>query len=155
MWHKNPKIKASLTALWLNSNNLIGLFVWHSTIICCLICFYSCHNYNLKRLAILSFQCYRLLLVYNATFTILILFLFGFPKPHVHAGSFFFAKVIGFISAAAVYYYTAEKTYYYFRNAGIAMRKVMVCAFLIDIVLALFFMLLTILSSYVAGAIKG
>src|ERR1700760_4648719 len=95
-----------------------------ATIINSLICLINCHNYHLKRLITLSFQYYRLLLVYNAAFTIMVLLFFGFPNPHINAGSFLFAKVIGFTSAIGLYHFMAKESYFYFRNAGYSILRI-------------------------------
>jgi archaellum biogenesis protein FlaJ (TadC family) len=91
----------------------------------------------LKHLTILSFQYYRLLLVYNAAFTILVVFLFGFDTHHIDAVIFLFAKLIGFASAAGLYYYMAKESYFYFRNAGYPIWRIIVNAFVIDLLLCI------------------
>jgi len=86
----------------------------------------------LKRTAILTFQYYRILLLYNVAFTILWIgiALYGFGE--LNAVVLFWAKVSGFVSAAFLNYYSAKESYFYFRNAGYQMRRVILTAFLAD-----------------------
>jgi hypothetical protein len=101
----------------------------------------------LKRTAILTFQYYRILLLYNIAFTIVwIAFaLYGFGE--LNAVALFWAKLSGFASAAALNYYMDKQSYFYFRNAGYRMRRVIITAFLADalsfIVIFLLFTLIT------------
>ena len=87
----------------------------------------------MKRTAILTFQYYRILLLYNVAFTILWigLALYGFGE--LNAVTLFWAKICGFISAAFLNHYSAKESYFYFRNAGFRMRRVIVSAFFADV----------------------
>ena len=86
----------------------------------------------MKRTAILAFQYYRILLLYNVAFTIVwVAFaLYGFGE--LNAVTLFWAKISGFVSAAFIHYYSAKESYFYFRNAGYRMRRVIITAFLAD-----------------------
>ena len=88
---------------------------------------------TLKRLTILSFQYYKLLLLYNAAFTFTILFILTFPEFRVSTGIVLFAKIIAFPLAAALYYHMAKQSYLYFKNAGYGMLRMHLNAFVIDI----------------------
>lgn len=84
----------------------------------------------MKRTAILTFQYYRILLLYNIAFTIvwLAFALYGFGEMNMVV--VFWAKVSGFVSAAFLNYYSAKESYFYFRNAGYRMRRVIITTFL-------------------------
>jgi len=102
----------------------------------------------LKRTAILTFQYYRILLLYNLAFTILWIGIafYGFGELNVVA--LFWAKVSGFVSAAFIHYYSAKESYFYFRNAGYRMRRVIITAFLADALsLIAIFLLFTIITN--------
>jgi len=88
----------------------------------------SYHNHHLKRITILTFQYYKLLLFYNVAFTVLIAKIAGPFNP----ATFLLAKLIGFTAAVALHYYSANKSYFYFRNAGYSIRYIILAAFLID-----------------------
>jgi hypothetical protein len=107
------------------------------TIINRFICFCNCHNYNLKRLYILTFQFYRLILLYNIAFTILTIFI-SFFSGGFSSGSFLFAKLVGFTGAVSLHYYSSKNTYLYFLNAGYSIKKIIACAFAVDIGFYLF-----------------
>jgi hypothetical protein len=119
-----------------------------------LICLINCHNDHLKRLTILSFQYYRLLLVYNLAFTILVVFLFGFGAD-VDAASFLFAKITGFASAAGLYYYMAKDSYFYFHNAGYRIWQIIVNAFVIDLLLCVLIISLFHLLPHATAPVKS
>ena len=103
------------------------------TIIARLICLINCHNYQLKRLGILTLQYYRLLLLYNIAFTILALLILIFDKAAINTQIFLFAKVIGFIAAVSLHHFSAKENYFYFRNTGFGMKRMVINAFVIDI----------------------
>ncbi len=113
-------------------------------------------NYNapllltkLKNLTILSFQYYRLLLVYNARFTVIVIFIFTFPKFNITQEVVLFAKIIGLPSAAALYYYMAKDSYVYFRNAGYSMLRMYINAFAIDMLI--YTILISLTNAYTEG----
>ncbi|MGZ4001597.1 MAG: hypothetical protein ACXVIY_13240 [Mucilaginibacter sp.] len=96
----------------------------------------------MKRLSILTFQFYRLLLLYNIACTIIGWVLMragGLPLTTV---SLLFAKLIGFAGAIGLHYYNSKNTYYYFRNAGLSMRWIFVSTLGADILV--YFVLITL-----------
>jgi hypothetical protein len=109
----------------------------------------------LKRTAILTFQYYRILFLYNVAFTILwIAFaLYGFGE--LNAVVLFWAKISGFASAAALNYYMAKQSYFYFRNAGYRMRRMIITAFLADALsFIVIFLLFTVITHAAAHLIS-
>lgn len=125
------------------------------TIIDRLICLISCHNYPLKRLGILTFQFYRLLMLYNIAFTILVLFFLVFNAAKLNSVTFLFAKIIGFISAVSLHYFSAKENYFYFRNAGYSMRRVFISAFAVDLSICILLIILFEIILHAATYIKG
>jgi hypothetical protein len=109
----------------------------------------------LKRTVILTFQYYRILLLYNVAFTIVwIAFaLYGFGE--LNAAALLWAKICGFLSAAALNYYMAKQSYFYFRNAGYRMRRVIVSAFFADLLSFILVYLLIILITHAASHLIG
>ena len=105
----------------------------------------------MKRTAILTFQYYRILLLYNLAFTILWIgiALYGFGE--LNAVVLFWAKISGFASAAALNYYMAKQSYFYFRNAGYRMRRVIITAFLADALSFIFIFLFITLITHAAA----
>ena len=109
----------------------------------------------MKRTAILTFQYYRILLLYNVAFTIVwIAFaLYGFGE--LNAVTLFWAKASGFVSAAFLHYYFANESYFYFRNAGYRMRRVIITAFFADVasfvIVFLFITLITNAATHLIG----
>nr|WP_067053923.1 hypothetical protein [Mucilaginibacter sp. L294] len=95
----------------------------------------------MKRLTTLTLQYYRTLLIYNITFTILCVFLIGFSGAG-NPVTLFFAKFAGFAGAVGLHYFSSAKTYFYYRNAGMAIRRLYVYAFTIDVIV---FILITML----------
>ncbi|MES2267173.1 MAG: hypothetical protein V4520_10450 [Bacteroidota bacterium] len=95
----------------------------------------------MKRLTTLSLQYYRILLVYNITFTFLCVFLIGFSGAG-NPVTLFFAKFIGFAGAVGLHYYSSAKTYFYYRNAGLAIRRLYAYAFIIDLTIYVIFITL-------------
>jgi hypothetical protein len=91
----------------------------------------------LKRLTIITLQFYRLLVLYNIAFSILAMAIFTFDSASINAGSFLFAKLIGFIAAISLHYYSAKQTYFYFLNTGYSMWRIYLYAFAIDILVYL------------------
>ena len=90
----------------------------------------------MKRTAILTFQYYRILLVYNIAFTIVwIAFaLYGFGELNL---------------------IILLESYFYFRNAGYRMRRIVLQAFLTDIINFVFAYLLISLIIYAIAHIKS
>jgi len=117
--------------------------------------FDRCHNYYLKRIAILTFQVYGLLLSYNIAFSVLAAVIFIYDAGFGDAGNLFFAKIIGFLGAAALHYYYSRDSYFYFRNAGYRVRKILISAFaadmLIYMILATFYTLITHAATHAKG----
>lgn len=118
------------------------------------------HNYHLKRFGILTFQYYRLLLLYNIAFTILAMSLIVFNSATtkavtINAETFLFAKVTGFICAASLHYFSAKENYFYFRNAGYGMRRVIINAFAIDLSICILLITLSKIILHAATYIKG
>ncbi|NOW95258.1 hypothetical protein [Mucilaginibacter sp. SG564] len=110
----------------------------------------------MKRLSIITFQFYRLLLLYNIAFTILALFLLLFNAASLNAGIFVFAKVIGFTCAVALhYFFSAKENYFYFRNAGYGMRRMFVSAFAIDLSICISLITITKIILYAGLYLKG
>jgi len=109
----------------------------------------------LKRTAILTIQYYRILLVYNVTFTIVWIFLALFGFGELNAVVLFWAKISGFISASVLQGYSAKESYFYFRNAGYRMRRIVLQAFLMDIISFVFAYLLISLIIYVIAHFKS
>jgi hypothetical protein len=109
----------------------------------------------LKRSITLTFQYYRIVLLYNIAFTIvwIALALFGFGE--LNAVVLFWAKVCGFVSAIAIYYYSANQTYFYFRNAGFRMRRILLQAFLMDVLNFIVLYIFITLVAYAAAHLKG
>jgi hypothetical protein len=87
----------------------------------------------LKRLATISLQYYKLLWVYNLAFTVLATILAAGILGSLNAGTFFTAKVIGYLCAIGLHYYSSSKSYFYFMNAGYHMRKIFISAAVIDV----------------------
>jgi hypothetical protein len=98
----------------------------------------------LKRLSILTFQFYRLLLLYNIACTIIGLVLVRIGGMPINTVSFFPAKLIGFAGAIGLHYYNSKNNYYYFRNTGLSMRWIFLSAFVTDILV--YFLLIAIAS---------
>ena len=88
-------------------------------------------------------------MLYNLAFTIVwIAFaVYGFGELNVVV--LFWAKVMGFVSAAALNYYSAKESYFYFRNAGYRMRRVILTAFLAEL---LSFIIISIFITLIAHA---
>jgi hypothetical protein len=108
----------------------------------------------LKRIAILTFQFYRLLLSYNIAFSLLAAVIF------IYAGfgdvvGLFFAKVTGFLCAAGLHYYYSSDSYFYFRNAGYRARKMLVIAFAADILIYISLATLFTLTIHASTHAKG
>jgi membrane-associated HD superfamily phosphohydrolase len=125
------------------------------TIIGKLICLINCHNYQLKRLGILTLQYYRLLVLYNVAFTILALLLLVFNAATVNTPIFLFAKIIGFISAVSLHHFSVKENYFYFRNTGFGMKRMIINAFIIDTALCVLLIILSKIIFYAATCIKG
>jgi hypothetical protein len=107
-----------------------------------IICLIDCHNHYLKTLTLLTFQFYRLLLLYNIACTLLAIMIFWFGFGRLNAGLLFFAKILGFISAFVLYQYASKETYYYFRNAGCRMRYIVATAFFAEITVGIALLIL-------------
>ncbi len=97
----------------------------------------------LKNLTILSFQYYKLLLLYNASFTLAVIVITSIPDFKITQEGVLFAKIIALPSAAALYYHMAKESYIYFKNAGYGMLRMYLNAFAIDICI---YALLTLLA---------
>jgi hypothetical protein len=87
----------------------------------------------LKRLSILTFQFYRLLLVFNVAFSLLSIFIIVLYFGLISTTGFFFAKIAGIIAAIAIHYYSASESYFYFRNAGCRIRQIILYTVALDI----------------------
>jgi hypothetical protein len=109
----------------------------------------------LKRLGIITFQFYKLLLLYNIAFTVLALFLLVFNGAPLSATTFVSAKVIGFLSAVALHNFSSKENYFYFRNAGYGMRRMFISAFAIDISVCILLIILSKIILHAALYFKG
>jgi len=109
----------------------------------------------LKRTAILTFQYYRILLVYNIAFTIVwIAFaLYGFGELNLSV--LFWAKISGLISAAVLQGYSAKESYFYFRNAGYRMRRIILLTLLMDVGIFIFIYLVVTFTTYAIAHVKS
>ncbi|WP_299499635.1 hypothetical protein [Mucilaginibacter sp.] len=91
----------------------------------------------MKRLSNLTLQYYQLLLLFNIAATILWTAIFIFDSIPVNAVSFFVPKSIGYLSAVALHYYSYEDSYFYFRNAGYSIWRIIISAFVVDVLVYL------------------
>ena len=64
------------------------------------------------------------------------------------------AKISGFVSAAFIHYYSAKESYFYYRNAGFRMRRVIIAAFLADVLSLMMIWLLFTLITHAAAYLK-
>jgi hypothetical protein len=102
----------------------------------------------LKRLSILAFQFYQLLVLYNIAFTIVALMLTLFSGGKISIASFLIAKLMGFAFAVGLHYFISKNEYFYFRNAGYSMRWIILSTLAVDVLVYLVIALLSILLSY-------
>ncbi|MEZ2334920.1 hypothetical protein AB6735_04765 [Mucilaginibacter sp. RCC_168] len=113
----------------------------------------------MKRLSIITFQFYRLLLLYNIAFTVLALFLLIFNAGTINPGATVLllipAKIIGFMCALALHYFSAKENYFYFRNAGYGMKRMFISAFVIDLSVCVLLIILFKIILYAALHLKG
>jgi len=100
----------------------------------------------LKRLSILTFQFYRLLLLYNISCTLIGWALIRFDGMPLNIVSLLFAKLLGFSGALGLHNFNSKNNYYYFRNAGSSMRWIILSALATDI---LVYFALTTLSTLI------
>ncbi|MEN0055521.1 MAG: hypothetical protein AAGC65_17725 [Mucilaginibacter sp.] len=73
----------------------------------------------------------------------------------INAGTFLFSKIIGLISAVILHYFSAKENYFYFRNAGYAMWRIFVNAFVIDLSICILLITLSQLILHAATYFKG
>ena len=109
----------------------------------------------MKRTAVLTFQYYRILLLYNVAFTILWIGIAVYGFNELNAVVLFWAKISGFVSAAFLNYYSAKQSYFYFRNAGYRMRSIIITAFFADVLSLLIVSLLFTFITYAAAHLKS
>jgi hypothetical protein len=109
----------------------------------------------LKRLSILSFQFYRLLLVYNLAFTFFILVISFFFFGTINAGTLLFAMLVGYLTATSIHHFSAKETYFYFRNAGYRIGKIIIGGFAIDMVIYFVLIFLFNLITYAVAYLKS
>lgn len=125
------------------------------------MCLISCYLsiIALKRLGIITFQFYRLLLLYNIAFTVLALFLLIFNAGTINPGAAVLllipAKIIGFMCAVALHNFSSKENYFYFRNAGYGMRRMFISAFAIDISVCILLIILSKIILHAALYFKG
>ena len=109
----------------------------------------------MKRTVILTFQYYRILLVYNVAFTIVWIAFASYGFGELNPAILFWAKISGFISAAVLQGYSAKESYFYFRNAGYRMRCILLQAFSADVISFIFAYLLISLIIYAIAHLKS
>jgi len=119
------------------------------------ILFDKLSQFLLKTLILLSFQFYRILLLFNIACSLLGIALVWYGFGRIDGGILFIAKILGFAGAVMLHRYNAKETYYYFRNAGYRMRRLIGAAFIVDILVYFSIFLLINLANHAAEYFKG
>ncbi|MBB3056015.1 hypothetical protein [Mucilaginibacter gotjawali] len=109
----------------------------------------------MKTLSFITFQFYKILLLFNIACTLLAIAVVWYGFGHIDAFILFIAKIFGFAGAVMLHQYSAKETYYYFRNAGYRMRSVVLMALLADALLYSLSVFLFNLITYAAGHFKS
>ncbi|SDE26376.1 hypothetical protein SAMN05216464_10523 [Mucilaginibacter pineti] len=109
----------------------------------------------MKRSGIITLQFYRLLLIYNVTFTLLPMSLVLLNSGSINTGVFIYSKIVGFMAGVGLHYFSEKKTYFYFRNSGYRVTRIITSAFVIDLSICAIIITVSKLLLYAAAHIKG
>jgi len=88
---------------------------------------------QLQRFLSITFLFYKSVFAYNIIFTIATQVFMSINGLIPNPVSLFLAKIVGMSSAIALNNYQYKQSYFYYRNAGYAMRQIIVSALLLDV----------------------